>query len=208
MRRKLSCSAYLARCGKTARLRATRVWLLQRVPKHWTHDQLLLLRVLWGVPLCSSVDKSAACLSVALIRVMLTWLPSALPVPVVDDGLTVAILAQGTHWALDAKQAFGAQRMPPRRRRQALVLRCERSPGDARDALHTVAWWCLIPQLQRLFDWFRGVRVGEASHPGPGGAAATARKRQEQFPQLPQQGLGELLERLIRPILEQLRFTH
>ena len=36
-----------------------------------------------------------------------------------------------------------------------------------------------ILKLQESFDWKHAQRLGEASHPGPGGSAATARKHSE-----------------------------
>ena len=66
----------------------------------------------------------------------------------------------------------------------------------------------LEPSLQRHWDHWRGVRFGEASHPGPGGSAASRRRRKEKAiaQGLNFAGFGDafkpLIEKLMRQIMQ------
>jgi hypothetical protein len=67
-------------------------------------------------------------------------------------------------------------------------------------------WWhadLCVPALQRAHEWWRGERIGEASHPGPpGGAAATRRKREEKNEDASFNVMGMDLASLVKPLIE------
>ena len=64
----------------------------------------------------------------------------------------------------------------------------------------------LEPSLQRHWDHWRGVRFGEASHPGPGGSAASRRRRKEKaaVQGLDSAGFGDIFKPLIEKLMRQI----